>query len=72
MIYFKVKQCSSQYKHNIRFKNNFFIGGELYTIREVDKSSHDREFIHKHLDRIEISKRNVFWIFGQRKEKTIN
>lgn len=72
MKYFRVKQTSDQINTSIRFKNNFLIANELFTIREVDKSNETREFIHKHLELIEVSKKQTYFFFGARFTKSIS
>lgn len=61
MIYYQVKKENDNKRHNCR-TTDFYIGGELYTEREMEKLSLNKEYC----DKIEISKRDTFFCFGAR------
>lgn len=70
MQYLQVKADSDQIKSNIRFATTFLISRELYTKGEVAKAQKNgkvsADFINTHFECVEVSKRNVYWLFGAR------
>jgi len=72
MRYYRVKKDSDQLPHGIRFKRSFFVGGELYTAREVEKSGHGPKFIETHLIPLELRPKDTYFFFGARFQKPSN
>ena len=72
MNYFQVKKESDQCKHNICFRNNFFIANELFTQNEVSKSGHSDAFIKKHLMPVKLSPKATYFLFGARFTNALN
>lgn len=63
MKYYRVLQRYDQRPKNPQVRDgNIYIGGELYTPREVEKQGLNM----KYLELIEISKKSVYFFFGAR------
>lgn len=73
MLYYKVKDDSDQVKASIRFKDDFLIGGELYTVSEINKAIGKRwvdvTFVERHFDTVNIPPRETYFFFGARKSR---
>lgn len=74
MTYYQVNKGSDQKPVSIRFKNDFLIGGELFTEAEITKAltkgwvqSH---YVREYLTPIQVSPKNTFFFFGSRRLKT--
>ena len=63
MLYYKVKpQYDNCYKNPKIHDGNIYVANELYTEKEVQKQSLNRNF----LEPVEVSKKKVYWFFGAR------
>lgn len=77
MVYYRVKPKYDNYGRNKRMKNGrlayggIFIGNELYTEKEYNNLIQQYQFripASELFERVEISKRRVYWFFGARFE----
>lgn len=63
MVYYRVKEQFDQaYKNSKVHDDNVYIGKELYTEKEVEREKLNKNYMEK----IEVSKRKVYWNFGAR------
>lgn len=74
--YYKVKPGSDQVRTDMRNKNGFLVGNELYSHRVVNsalkKGKINEKFIAAHLTKVEIPYCNTYWLFGCRFETSLN
>lgn len=70
MQYFKVKNTADQVKADVKYRRNTLIGGELYTASEMFRYTVTPLFIARHFDIVEIPKKQTFFCFGSRRQKT--
>ena len=66
MIYYKVKPLADQVRKNVN-KVDILIANELYTIKELEKFAKvTTVFVSSYFDKIEISSRKTYFMFGAR------
>lgn len=69
MVYLRVKKEADQTViSNPKQKHNVAVANELYTLAEVNKKNFTEAFIKRVFERVEISKKRVYWFFGCRFE----
>ena len=63
MLYYKVKpEYNQKYKNPKIHDCNVYIGGELYTLREVEKQGLNLDY----LEPVEIPRTSIYYSFGAR------
>lgn len=71
MIYYKVSKEGDN--RPIKFGNpNIFVGGELLTLKELDRLGADWERVEQYTTKVKISSRTTYFCFGVRFASKLN
>ena len=76
MQYYQVNKDADQKPVSIRFKNDFLIGGELFTEAEIAlalaRGWVQSHYIREYLTPVNVAPKNTFFFFGSRRLKSVN
>jgi len=69
MLYYQVKPEADQTRAHIRYLHNTLIAGELYTAKEVEKSTLRPAEVEKLFTAIQARPKDTYFFFGCRRLK---